>query len=331
MPGTGARSSPGLSVTVVLCTHNRCAALANALQDLAASRLPDSSEWEVLVVDNNSSDQTRQVVEEFSERNQRIRYLFEPRTGKSHALNSGIRHARGEVLAFVDDDVRIDPSWLHHLTASLSDSRWVGAGGRTLVRQRMTLPSWFSFEDFGSIVCAHFDLGNQPLELARPPYGANMAFRKSMFDKYGGFRTDLGPSPHKHIPRCGEDTEFGRRLLAAGEHIRYEPSAIVYHPVPATRLQQDYLLSFWFDHGRAAARKNDETLAMWGVKRDYLSILKHALLVIPVNALRWFFSFHPQRRFRYRCWIWRAAGEIAEMWGRSVAARKSLTQPKPLR
>ena len=296
------------------------------MQDLAASRLPDSSDWEVLVVDNNSSDQTRQLVEGFCAQNQRIRYVFEPRAGKSHALNSGIKHARGELLAFVDDDVRIDPGWLHHLTAPLGDRRWAGVGGRTLVRQKTKLPPWFAFEDFGSIVCAHFDLGNQPQELGRPPYGANMAFRKSMFEKYGGFRTDLGPSPYNYIPRCGEDTDFGHRLLAAGERIRYEPQAIVYHPVPEHRLDQNYLLSFWFDHGRAAARNIDKTAVVWGVKRDYLSIVKHALMVIPVNAFRWCFSLDPQRRFRYKCWIWRAAGEIAEMWRRSLGIGKGSTQ-----
>lgn len=309
-----------------MCTHNRCGVLPDVLKDLAASRLPDSSEWEVLVVDNNSSDQTREVVEGFRAQNPRIHYLFEPRTGKSYALNCGIKHARGEVLAFVDDDVRIDPGWLHHLTSPLSERRWAGVGGRTLVRQKVTLPPWFTFEDFGSIVCAHFDLGNEPLELGRPPYGANMAFRKSMFEKYGGFRTDLGPSPNEHTPRCDEDTEFGRRLLSAGEHIRYEPLAVVYHPVPEHRLRQGYLLSFWFDNGRAGARKNAKTLVVWGIKRDYLSILKHAILVIPGNALRWLFSFTPQRRFRYKCWIWRAAGEIAEMWSRSLGVKKSLTQ-----
>lgn len=324
MPANEARS--GSSITVVLCTHNRCGVLADVLQDLTASRLPDARDWEVLVVDNNSSDQTRQIVEGFRARDQRIRYLFEPRTGKSHALNSGVKHARGEVLAFVDDDVRIDPGWLQHLTAPLNDRRWAGVGGRTLVRQKATLPPWFAFEDFGSIVCAHFDLGNQPLELGRPPYGANMAFRKSMFDKYGGFRTDLGPSPHRHIPRCGEDTDFGHRLLAAGERIRYEPQAVVYHPVPEDRLHPNYILSFWFDHGRAAARNHDKGLMVWRIKRDYLSILKHVIVVMPVNALRWCFSFNPQKRFRYKCWMWRAAGEIAEMWSRSLGIKKSLTQ-----
>lgn len=323
---TGAQKVFTISVTVVLCTRNRCRVLTELLQDLASSRLPDSKDWEVLVVDNGSTDQTRQIVEDFCARGKRFRYLFEPHAGKSYALNSGIEHARGEVLAFIDDDVRVEPDWLHHLTASLSDGRWAGAGGRTLVREHISLPPWFSFDDFGSIVCARFDMGNRSLELDRPPYGANMAFRRSMFEKYGSFRTDLGPSPYKNIPRFGEDTDFGRRLLAAGEHIRYEPLAVAYHPLPESRLHQSYLLSFWFDHGRGAARKNDKSLLVWGIKRDYLSICKHAILVIPVNALRWFFSFNPQRRFRYKCWVWRAAGEIGEMWSRSFGVKKKYSQ-----
>ena len=68
-----------------------------------------------------------------------------------------------------------------------------------------------------------------------------MAYRKKMFEKYGGFRTDLGPSSDKRIPRPNEDTEFGRRLMAAGERLRYEPSALVYHPVPANRIPKRLL------------------------------------------------------------------------------------------
>ena len=108
--------------TVILCTYNRCQVLRAALQSLAASELPDSIQWEVLVVDNNSTDQTRQVVEEFCRRCPgRFRYIFEPHPGKSFALNRGIQEAKGEVLAFTDDDVSVEPTWLQNLTASLND------------------------------------------------------------------------------------------------------------------------------------------------------------------------------------------------------------------
>ena len=118
-----------MKITVILCTYNRCTILAKALNSVAASRLPESIEWEVLVVDNNSSDRTREVVEDYCRRFPgRFRYLFEPQQGLSYARNAGIREGRGYVLAFMDDDVTVEPEWLQNLTACLQDGEWAGAG-----------------------------------------------------------------------------------------------------------------------------------------------------------------------------------------------------------
>jgi glycosyltransferase involved in cell wall biosynthesis len=90
----------------------------------------DGDSWEILVVDNNSKDRTREVVEDFCRRDpDHFRYVFEPQQGKSFALNSGIREARGDVVAFMDDDVTVEPTWLQNLTADLWSGQWTGAGG----------------------------------------------------------------------------------------------------------------------------------------------------------------------------------------------------------
>ncbi len=120
-----------MNITVILCTYNRCQNLAKALDSVAASMLPESVEWEVLVVDNNSNDQTRELVEGFCHRYPgRFRYLFEPQQGKSYALNSGIRVSPSEILAFTDDDAIVEPDWLWNLTSALHDGEWAGAGER---------------------------------------------------------------------------------------------------------------------------------------------------------------------------------------------------------
>jgi len=199
-----------------------------------------------LVVDNNSRDQTREVVDRSCRRYPcRFRYLFEPNQGKSYALNTGIREARGDILAFTDDDVTMDPTWLQNLTARLHSGEYAGAGGRTLPAEAFNPPHWLALNGPCGLVhipCAKFDLGDAPRDLDRPPFGTNMAFTKDMFEKYGLFRTDLGPSPTREIARPNEDTEFGRRLIAAGERLRYEPSAVVCHPTPQHRLQKAYFL-----------------------------------------------------------------------------------------
>lgn len=312
------QSSVPLNVTVILCTYNRCGDLACALEDIAASQMPTSVTWEVLVVDNNSTDQTRDVVEGFKRRFPgRFRYIFERTPGKSHALQTGIAESRGEVLAFVDDDVTMEPTWLRNLTAQLHESEWAGVGGRILPPEGFTPPRWLPVSEFG-ILCAHFDLGDEPSELKRPPYGGNMAFRKSVFEKYGGFRLDLGPRPNSQIRN--EDTEFGRRLLAAGERLRYEPSAVVYHPIPHGRVTQSYFFSCWFDYGRAMIREYGERPDLCGIPRDYLSMLRCAA-EITVRTLRSIFAIHPQDRFSHKCQVRRWAGQMAELYSRSISRR----------
>ena len=307
-----------MNISVILCTYNRCQNLAKALESIAASKLPESVEWEVLIIDNNSRDQTREVVEDFScQHPGRFRYLFEPQQGKSHALNTGIREARGEILAFLDDDVTVVPTWLRNLTVSLDKGEWAGAGGRTLPANALIAPDWLALggpNSMGHIICAHFDLGDEARELDRPPYGANMAFRKKLFEKYGLFRTDLGPSPNLEIPRTNEDTEFGRRLLAAGERLRYEPSAVVYHPIPEDRLQKEYFLKWWFDLGRASVREWGGGPSVLGIPRPYLNILKLGTIVMAERLGRWMLSMNPRKRFYNKCWVWETAGHLKEYY-----------------
>jgi glycosyltransferase involved in cell wall biosynthesis len=308
-----------MKITVILCTYNRCASVAQTLESIAASVLPDSTEWEVLVVDNNSTDQTRDVIEDFCRRYPaHFRYLFEPSQGKSRALNAGIRAARGDILAFVDDDVTVAPMWLENLTKCLRDGTWAGAGGRTVTGHAFSMPNWLSLEApyyAGAAIAALFDLGDKTCQLDFPPYGANMAFRKAMFEKYGGFRTDLGPQPGSQIRN--EDTEFGRRLMAAGERLKYEPFAIVYHPILEARITKKYFLAWWFAYGLADVRewKLRHGPPIWGIRRSYLRALQAAIRQILPRVWQWLFSSDPVKRFYYKCQVWRAVGWIVELYG----------------
>jgi glycosyltransferase involved in cell wall biosynthesis len=314
-----------MRVTVIMCTYNRCESLAEALESVAASQMPDFIDWEVLVVDNNSKDRTREVAAEFCQRQPgRFRYIFEPQQGLSNARNAGIREARGEVIAFMDDDETVAPMWLQNLTASFHDGIWAGAGGRVCPPGDFRQPKWLTLDGGvmdSSGVLALFDAGPSAGKLEKPPFGANMAFRKSVFEKYGGFRPELG--------RCGndlignEDTEFGGRLLAAGECLRYEPSAIVYHPVSKERLNKKYFLAWWFAYGRAMFRQTGQRPPVWGISRIYFSILS--------RTMRWLTSspMNPKRRFHWKCRLWAAGGELFESFG-SRHEEKNRQQPETL-
>lgn len=122
-----------MKITVILCTYNRCQSLRTALDSVASSVFPNSTDWEVVVVDNNSNDATSEVVRDFCHRSpQHFRYLFEPKQGKSNALNSGVSNTDADVIAFMDDDVTVEPDWLCNLTKVLASGEWAGAGGRIL-------------------------------------------------------------------------------------------------------------------------------------------------------------------------------------------------------
>jgi glycosyltransferase involved in cell wall biosynthesis len=297
--------------------------LAKVLDSLAAQTIPEPVEWEVLVVDNNSIDQTREVAEDFCRRFPgRFRYLFEPEQGKSHALNAGIREARGEVLAFTDDDVTVEPTWLQNLTGALHHGEWVGAGGRTLPELTFSPPRWLASLDQRYVLgpLAVFDRGPVAGGLTEPPYGNNMAFRKQMFEKYGGFRTNLGPRPGSEIR--SEDTEFGCRLLAAGEQLRYEPSAVVYHTVPESRVQKTFFLAWWYDKARADIRAfGVERGTKWYVGPIPLFLVRK----LAAWTLRWLVAIEPSRRFANKLTTWWVAGRVMECYRQSFEAKRPRT------
>ena len=308
-----------MDVTVILCTYNRCQSLATALESVAASELPDSIAWEVLVVDNNSKDNTRTVVEGFVRKYPaRFRYFFEPQQGKSHALNSGIRESNGRILAFMDDDVVVDPKWLQNLAACFRETTWAGAGGRILPERAFTPPAWLSLDGkYALAPLALFDIGPEAGELFEAPIGTNMAFRKEVFEKVGGFRTDLGPLPGTEAR--SEDMEFGYRALQAGFRLWYEPSAIVHHSLPVHRLKKEYFLAWWHDKAQADLRAfgtpQGTNLQIGGVPLSAFRRLARW-------TLQWITSVAPAKRFSSKLKVWMVLGEISESHRISTQARR---------
>jgi glycosyltransferase involved in cell wall biosynthesis len=307
-----------MDITVILCTYNRCQSLAIALESVTASQLPDSISWEVLVVDNNSKDDTRKVVEELAGKYpSRFRYLFEPQQGKSYALNAGIREARGNILAFMDDDVIVDLKWLQNLTGIFQERGWAGAGGRILPERAFTPPAWLSLEGkYALAPLALFDLGPQTGELLEAPIGTNMAFRKEVFEKVGGFRTDLGPLPGSEAR--SEDMEFGYRVLSAGLRLWYEPSAIVHHSLPAHRLQKEYFLAWWHDKAQADLRAFG---LPEGTQLQIAGVPLSAFRRLARWTLQWVTTISPAHRFSCKLKVWMIRGEIAEFYKLSAEAK----------
>ncbi len=317
-----------MDVTVILCTFNRSQSLSKALASVAAQVLAEGVGWEVLVVDNNSRDKTREVVDEFHRRYpNRFRYLYEPQQGKSHALNAGIQNARGSVLAFIDDDVVVESTWLESLTSALRRGECAGVGGRILPERTFAPPHWIPLQDrYALAPLAVFNPEIEAGPMTEAPFGANMAFQKCVLEKYGGFRTDLGPRLGGINPQKSEDSELGLRLLAAGEKLRYAPSAVVYHVVPATRVRKKYFLEWWYDKARADIRAfGIPTDTKWFLAGVPIYLFRRLL----VWTLRWLITLEPSRRFSCKLKAWSKVGEIVECYRQSrtgkVAMRTELT------
>jgi len=298
-----------MDVSVVLCTFNRCGLLGTALDSLAASVMPDGITWEILVVDNNSKDRTRDVVAEFSRRYpERFRYLFEARAGKSFALNAGIAASKGAVVAFVDDDVTVASDWLENLTAPLRRESLAGTGGRVVPQWTSDPPKWLARNSWaiaGPLVS--FDRGEKYRPLEESPVGTNMAFARRVFEQYGGFRVDLGPTPDSEIRN--EDSEFARRLFRAEERLYYVPQAVVYHPVTENRLTKRYFQTWWFDKARSEIREA-------GVPKEAGRMFQGIPLPMFRRLLRWILQWlitvNPRNRFECKLRAWYTAGVITE-------------------
>jgi glucosyl-dolichyl phosphate glucuronosyltransferase len=270
-----------------------------------------SLSWELVVLNNNSTDDTREVLANFQRQaNISLTVLFEARQGKSFAMNAGISAAKGDILVLTDDDVRVDPNWLIHIKEAFDRYDCAGLGGKIIPEWTFQKPSWVVEEGPYKLIDLHgrYDLGDEPCEITMRtrPYGANMAFRKQMFDKYGLFRTDLGPAGTARM--TGQDIEFSRRLLEGGEKLIYLPQAVVYHLVEKQRISKTYYRHAYFAFGRGSARRweaPDEAVRYFGIPRYLLPGLLG-------KTLKWLSAVDRERRFYYKMQAYQCAGEIYE-------------------
>jgi glycosyltransferase involved in cell wall biosynthesis len=268
-------------VTVVLSTCNRAGMLRDAVSSLLAQ--PDSSRrYEVIVVDNNSTDHTRAVVDGFTGIGAApLRYVFEPRQGLSYARNAGIAAARADIVAFTDDDVRVTPDWVRVIADTFAARPDVQClGGRTLPLWPSPPPKWLTRRHWvGPLALQDYGDHSVVIDATRPLClaGANVAFRKQIFDQIGLFSVDF--------PRA-QDTELLLRLYRAGHRALYVPEMLVFAPVEPDRLTKAYHRRWHSNIGRCNARMRFEELAdpVYGLRAQVPNVRR--LGGVPVFAMR---------------------------------------------
>jgi glycosyltransferase involved in cell wall biosynthesis len=244
-------ASSVIELSVVVCTYNRADWLGEALGSLARQTF-DPDRYEVLLVDNNSTDATATVAAGFQDKIAHFCYLREERQGLSHARNLGWQSANGEFVAFMDDDARAASDWCERIVAAFRNvtPRPVSVGGKILPLFESPLPSWFTPE----IEIRSWGESAGFLDGPRRRYGfsgSNMSFPLDVFARYGGFSTGLGMQGN--TIRLGEDSHLFNRIQEQEPLFWYDPQLIVHHLVPKRNLRLRYRLIRAYAAGKSVA------------------------------------------------------------------------------
>jgi glycosyltransferase involved in cell wall biosynthesis len=326
-----ADTSSRLDATVLICTYNRATLLNATLDTLAEMAAPDM-QWDVLVVDNNSSDDTAAVVRSrASGYPVPLRYLLEPHQGKSHALNAGLNATDAAVVAMTDDDVRIPPDWLTRIRSAFDVHRCDYVGGRVCPWWEAAPPRWLPTTNGGLwAVIALLDYGPDPIQFGkRVPLGVNMAIRRAAIERIGGFDPRVGRKAGTLLGQ--EQREWCLRAHAAGLVGYYVPDIVVDHWIPRERLTKSYFRRwfYWRGIGRAIlyAQTGKDMESPEQSNLDF-SQVRHILGVprylfrnalVAMRDVVWATLRRDRvNAFERELWLWMFAGILRERWKTSV-------------
>ncbi len=306
-----------MKFSIVIPTYNRAEELRATLQSLSELEPPDS--WEVIVADNNSTDDTGQVVRDAAPGFPvELRYVFEREQGRSAALNAAIRESRGSIIVTTDDDVRVAPDWLSHASEALERLDCDYVGGRVLPLWGAPRPEWIPNHGGKQwAVIALLDYGDEPIpfftQAHRVPLGVNMAFRREAFDRAGLWDNSVGRRKGTLLGQ--EVREWMSRARDAGLRGSYAPAMTVRHVIQADRLNKRYFRRWYYWNGisRALMYRNAwiDMQAPESAELDF-SRVPHFL-----GVPRFFYrkAVREVRRMLVQAWRGDAVGSFdAELW-----------------
>lgn len=276
-----------IRITAAICTHNRAAYLPGAIESLLQQSLP-SSDYEILVIDNCSTDETPAIAQRYltAAGDVTLRSARAEPLGLSHARNLAVQMAAGEVIAFLDDDAIAAPQWLAALLDAYAafPNAWA-VGGRVEPLWLAQRPTWLTDQMLPHLAILNLGDSLRQLQKGEEVYGVNCSFRRGAFVELGLFRNDLGRKGRQLLG--SEESEFQARILRSGRQVIYTPNAIVQHVLPATRLEQDYFVRLAFGKGQSAARRvatEQGTLPLWRPALHHLLAAGKATLI---GLIRW--------------------------------------------
>jgi glycosyltransferase involved in cell wall biosynthesis len=303
-------------------TYNRAGALSLALESLRSQDL-DPERYEIVVVDNNSTDRTREMVEAFAGKTPTVRYVFEPRQGIAYARNTGILSAVAPIIAFTDDDVRVARDWATTILAVLATHPEAACvGGKVLPDWQGVWPTWLTREHWAPL--ALLDYGEVPLQITADRrlclITANVAYRREVLDRLGMFATHMA---------WLSDHEILVRLWHAGGQGLYWPQLTATADVVPQRLRRGYHRRWHRRHGRFTAIMHDEDFERTKVGR-FLGVPAHLYRQAASHVAGWIIQTvrrDSAKAFSHEVGLWSCAGFFAARWCEFISASTPPARP----
>jgi glycosyltransferase involved in cell wall biosynthesis len=307
-----------MRLDVVIPTYNRADLLPRALESLRVADRPDALDVRVTVVDNRSTDATRDIVDSFMPKfGGHLNYVYEEKPGRSHALNAGIAASRGDLVGMIDDDEEVDRGWLKTIALAFEDSMTDFIGGPYLPRWGAERPIWLG-NAYGAVI--GWAESGQAIQQFGPGcdamlMGGNAIIRRSVLERVGPYSVDLGRTPGRRLLSC-EDEDMFTRLLAIGARGFYRPDLIINHYVPAERLTKKYFRRWCFWRGVSQGvldrRRPAAVPYLLGVPRYLVGVAVRGTIDTMRPVLR---RREPARTFKSELAWWDLAGFV---WGKHV-------------
>jgi glycosyltransferase involved in cell wall biosynthesis len=289
-----------MRISIVIATRNRSAILRETLESILHPGSIREKDWEVVVVDNGSTDRTPAVCSEFQERwPGHFRCFVEMKAGGSNAKNLGISKAQGEILAFTDDDVRCAPDYPQKIREVFAQHSPDAVQGRVLLDCEGGRPPWIS--DAVARFMSQRDYGDHVLPWNDNLSGTNMIVRAEVFRRVGGFSPQLGTGTAVGF---AEDSEVSMRIRRAGFRLIYAPEILVWHRLPAERLTRTFLRRRFFNCGRSYAYFEELPTPLW----RFAAYMAKEFVIAEARAYWDLFRGRPGLALDRQCAAWQCAG-----------------------
>lgn len=303
-------------ISAIICTLNRADYLRKAIKSLVEQTLAKEN-YEILVVDNGSTDNTKQIVVEEFAYVPNLRYIYEPIMGLSQARNTGLAQSEGDYIAYLDDDAIASPQWLEKIVEVFETVKPQPGcvGGKIDPIWEAPRPNWLS--DTLMIYLTTLDYSKTPVNLNDTPCrlpGANISFPKELIKQIGGFQVELGRRGNNLL--SSEEFLVQQQLIEQGYSCFYHPEIAVSHHVPTSRLNQNFFISRLYWEGISKAIVQLHGTSPSKLKRLRMSLpLALRLCRSPKKIVNLALPTNSPNRFTRKCSTWSQISYILGLLG----------------